>query len=72
MWIKTLAAAAHNRWEGGGGVFSQNPEHPVGIVDARNDRAVFNITSLTVEFGLSKQVFKEMRLTEFFFCPFFD
>lgn len=54
----------------GGGVFSQNPEHPVGIVDARNNRAVSNITSLRVDFGLSKQVFKEMRLAEFFFCLF--
>lgn len=56
---------------GRGGAFSQNPEHPVGIVHESNNRAVSNITSLRVDFELSKQVYKDIKLTVFFFPAFF-
>lgn len=56
----------------GGGVFSQNPEHPVGIVNAGDNRAVSNITSLRVDFELSKQVYKDIKLIVFFFPSFFS
>lgn len=76
MWINTLAVAAHNRWwrwgGEGGGVFSQNPEHPVGIVNAGDNRAVSNITSLRVDFELSKQVYEDIKLIVFFFPSFFS
>lgn len=56
----------------GGGGFSQNPEHPVGIVNADNNRAVSNITSLRVDFELSKQVYRDAKLIVFFFSFLFS